>query len=109
MKKIEKNGQSILEYTILIAVIIGSLTIMRVYIKRGYQGRLKQDVDGLGQQYSPGHTTSVIETQTNIKNTTCSGGNCWGHEIQPGMSVTQSTATSTLIRQEGVDSFATEK
>jgi uncharacterized protein (UPF0333 family) len=62
---LSKRGQSLLEYSILFAVILSALLIMQFYIQRGYQGRLKAEADSVGQQYSPGHTTSKI-TNTNI-------------------------------------------
>ena len=100
-----KNGQSIVEYAILLGVVITSLLIMQVYIKRSYQGRIKQEADQVGQQYSPGHTTSVVETNTNSNSTTRSG----GVGIPYGMTVTQSATNSTFSKGENVDAFATEK
>jgi uncharacterized protein (UPF0333 family) len=61
---LSKRGQSLLEYSFLFAVILSALLIMQFYIQRGYQGRLKAEADSVGQQYSPGHTTSKI-TNTN--------------------------------------------
>lgn len=101
----KRGGQSLLEYVILLAVIISSLLIMQFYVKRGYQGRLKQEADDIGQQYSPGHTTSVVQTLTNTNSETCTGGNCWGVYIPNGVTVTKSSSTNRFIRQEGVDSL----
>jgi len=104
-----KKGQNILEYVILLCVILSALLIMQVYVKRRYQGRIKQDVDELGQQYSPGHTTSQVKTKTTAHSETCTGGKCWGKDIDPGMTVTISNTNTTLERKEAVGSFATEK
>ena len=30
---------------------------MQTYVKRGYQGKLRDSADNIGDQYSPGHTT----------------------------------------------------
>ena len=49
----KKTGQSTLEYTVLIVVIIGALLAASDYIKRGIQGRWKSAVDDLGDQYDP--------------------------------------------------------
>ena len=64
----EKRGQSTLEYALLLAVIVAGLIAMQVYLKRGYQGRLRQSTDDIGEQYSPGYTTGT--TTTNSSSTT---------------------------------------
>ncbi|MFA5157454.1 MAG: hypothetical protein WC532_08770 [Candidatus Omnitrophota bacterium] len=51
------SGQSIVEYAILLGVIIAALLIMQAFIKRGYQGGLKDSADKMGEQYSAGGTT----------------------------------------------------
>ncbi len=52
-----KNGQSMLEYTILVIVVLAAFLATSVYIRRGIQGRWKQAVDDLGEQYEPGFAT----------------------------------------------------
>ncbi|MBL7081311.1 MAG: hypothetical protein ISS44_01920 [Candidatus Omnitrophica bacterium] len=61
-RRCKGKGQSTLEYAILIAVIVAGLIAMQVYLKRGYQGRLRSSVDDIGEQYSPGYTTSEYTT-----------------------------------------------
>jgi len=51
------SGQSIVEYAILLGVIIAALLIMQAFIKRGYQGGLKDAADKMGDQYSVGSST----------------------------------------------------
>ncbi len=46
-----RKAQSFLEYTVLIIIIISAFLTMQVYIKRGFQGRWKQAVDDMGDQY----------------------------------------------------------
>ena len=46
-----RKGQSLLEYTILMIIIVAAFMTMQVYIKRGFQGRWKQASDDLGDQY----------------------------------------------------------
>ena len=104
-----KKGQSIVEYALLLGVIISALLIMQVFIKRAYQGRIKQGADEVGQQYSPGHTTSLAETSTVSNSTTCTGGACWGKDIPDGMTVSVTNTTNTMTRKEGVDSFAKDE
>ncbi|MFA5157451.1 MAG: hypothetical protein WC532_08755 [Candidatus Omnitrophota bacterium] len=63
------SGQSIVEYAILLGVIIAALLIMQAFIKRGYQGGLKDSADKMGEQFSAGNTTikqarTMAEDQT---------------------------------------------
>jgi len=52
---IKNKSQSILGYSLLIAVVVGGLIAMSVYIKRRVQGSYKKsaDVFGQGEQYDP--------------------------------------------------------
>ena len=57
--KFKRNkAQTTLEYAILIGVVVAGLIAMQVYLKRGYQGKLKESADSMGQQFSPGYTTN---------------------------------------------------
>ena len=57
--RIQKHGQSLLEYSILLIIIIAAFMTMQLYIKHGFQGRWKSTVDELGDQYDPNKTNSV--------------------------------------------------
>ncbi len=57
-KSYRNKAQTTLEYAILIGVIVAGLVATQVYLKRGYQGKLKESADSMGQQFSPGYTTS---------------------------------------------------
>ena len=57
-KWLKTKGQSTLEYAVLIIVIIAALIAMQVYLKRGIQGRMRESSDQIGEQFSPGYTTS---------------------------------------------------
>lgn len=61
-KRFSQKAQSTLEYAILIFVIIAALIAMQTYIKRGMQGKLRESTDQIGEQYSPGITTSDFTT-----------------------------------------------
>ncbi len=64
-KRLTKNkAQSTLEYAILIGVIVAGLIAMQVYLKRGWQGKLKESADSMGSQFSPGYSTSNYTTNT---------------------------------------------
>jgi len=82
---------------------------MQFYIKRRYQGRIKEEMDQVGgQQYAPGHTTSLTTT-TMVSNTTSyTGGSYSGISLSPGVTVSVTRSNSTMDKKEKVDSFATE-
>ncbi|MDP3042663.1 MAG: hypothetical protein Q8N62_08105 [Candidatus Omnitrophota bacterium] len=49
-----KKGMSVVEYSLLIAIVIAGLLAMQVYVKRAVSGRWKEagDVFGFGRQTS---------------------------------------------------------
>ncbi|MFA4888100.1 MAG: hypothetical protein WC628_00795 [Candidatus Omnitrophota bacterium] len=68
-KLFAKKAQTTLEYAILIGVIVAGLIAMQVYVKRGYQGKLRESADSMGQQFSPGETAVHYNT-TSLTNST---------------------------------------
>jgi uncharacterized protein (UPF0333 family) len=58
--RIHRRGQSILEYSILLIIIIAAFITMQIYIKRGFQGRWKSAVDELGDQYDPYKSNTTV-------------------------------------------------
>jgi len=58
------KGQTILEYTVIIIVILGVLVTMKDYIKRGIQGRWKSATDDVSDQYDPQIVNSFINYST---------------------------------------------
>ena len=72
MLRIKKQGQTLLEYAVLLIIVMGALLGISNYFKRGLQGRWKSAVDDLGDQYDPRFAdtdirhTLVFITQTNI-------------------------------------------
>ena len=57
-------GQTATEYMALVAIIIGVFIGVGVYFKRGVQGRWKQAIDGVGDQYDPQRTNSDVVEST---------------------------------------------
>lgn len=51
------RGQSILEYALLLGIIIAGVLIMQSFVKRGFQGNLKESADKMGEQFSASGTT----------------------------------------------------
>ena len=45
-----RRGQSLMEYTVIIAIVVGALVVMRVYMKRGIQSAIKAAADQLAPQ-----------------------------------------------------------
>lgn len=61
-KLFSNRAQTTLEYAILIGIVVGGLIAMQIYVKRGLQGKLKENADSMGAQFSPGYTTSSYTT-----------------------------------------------
>lgn len=60
----QKRAQSTLEYAVLIGVIVAGLIGMQVYLKRGFQGKLREGADSMGEQFSPEATTYNYTTNS---------------------------------------------
>jgi len=57
------NGQSTLEYTLLIAAFIAAIILMKGYATRAMSGRLREASNSISQQhYLPGEMESDITT-----------------------------------------------
>ncbi len=50
LRKWSKRAQSTAEYAILIAVVVGAVVAMQIYVRRGLQGRVKDIVDNVGDK-----------------------------------------------------------
>lgn len=78
----DKKGQNTAEYAILIALIIGAAITIQTYVKRGIQGRFKDEVDtmatatpelGSVKQYEPYYLESSFESATDHDTKTQTG------------------------------------
>jgi len=66
------RGQSLVELGILFAIVVGALMVMKTYVQRGMQGRLKKATDykltmdsenfGGEFQYEPQYQTGAVTT-----------------------------------------------
>jgi Flp pilus assembly pilin Flp len=61
-----RKGQSILEYTVIMIVILGVVITMKDYVKRGVQGRWRAATDDFGDQYDPQTVNSNIVYATQV-------------------------------------------
>lgn len=54
-------GQSIMEYTLIIGIVVAALIVMQVYIKRGIQAATKVAADQLSDQTTPDYLNIQTE------------------------------------------------
>jgi Flp pilus assembly pilin Flp len=96
---IKRRAQSTLEYSLIVAVVVGALIAMQVYVKRGVQGRLKSATDDIGEQYSPGYTTGniVINTTSSTK-----------ESLQNGVTSTLSNTVQNKTTNEDTEDLSNE-
>ena len=67
----KSRGQGVLEYSLLAAFIIAGLLLAQMYLKRAMQGRLRAASESMGDaRYSPGNTTSEMNTIVVVNITT---------------------------------------
>ncbi|MBI3617013.1 MAG: hypothetical protein HY210_02205 [Candidatus Omnitrophica bacterium] len=62
MLRRKTKGQSLIEYVVLIALVLGAFLVFQKYIARGFAGRWKTVGESLGQGriYDPKLTTECI-------------------------------------------------
>jgi uncharacterized protein (UPF0333 family) len=79
---LNKKGQNTAEYAILIALVIGAAVAIQTYVKRGIQGRVRDEVAdmatqtsalGSTQQYEPYYLDSSFTATTNKDTKTQTG------------------------------------
>ncbi|MDP1853274.1 MAG: hypothetical protein Q8L26_03600 [Candidatus Omnitrophota bacterium] len=98
------KGQSTAEYAIVIAIVIGALIAMQVYIKRGLQGRYHDAtrymatnadgaVIGTTEQYEPYYLRNQVSAVTTSRSS--SGGSTFA-----GRGGRQNTALSTNVGRD---------
>lgn len=64
----KERGASFIEYALLIAIVVGGLIAMQLYLKRSYTGKLRADMDRVGGQFTP-EGYGFYKTQTQYLNT----------------------------------------
>jgi len=78
-KRLSKRAQTTAEYAILIAIVVGAVVAMQVYVRRGLQGRIKSAVDYTGNatsapwfngtQYEPYYMSATGKTKQDVTDT----------------------------------------
>lgn len=56
----QKMGQSAIEYSVIMIILMGAFLASANYFKRGVQGRWKDSTDSLGDQYDPRTTNGIL-------------------------------------------------
>lgn len=70
---INNRAQSSIEFAVLLLLIVASLIVMQVYLKRGMQGSLKMGADTISPtQYDPNHVRSDFTTVQSSSTTSTS-------------------------------------
>ena len=88
-----KRGQSIMEYSFFMIILLAVFLIMNTYVKRGIQGRWKASVDGFGDQYDPKTANSLVSYNLVSNSSTMLG---IGYDATTGTQFTnRSDATSS--------------
>ncbi len=88
-----------LEYGLLLCVVVAALLVMQFYVKRAYQGRIRQESDQVSRQYAPGHTTGTTTTVTGSSGTTTT---------QDGTVTSTATSDTYMKKDESVSDFGEE-
>lgn len=72
--RLNRKGQSTLEYTVIIAVVVAAIIMMNAYVKRAVQGRSREAADSIGEQYSIDTTGTSTTARTANSSTSVFGG-----------------------------------
>lgn len=106
LRRLKKRAQTTAEYAILIAIVIGAIVAMQVYVRRGLEGRVRDVVDHTGQggdvggsnfaftgnQYEPYYLTSDFASS---RDTTETEGITTGGGVSRNLTNDRSTRTGT--------------
>lgn len=63
MRRLGKIGQSTAEYAVVLALVVGAVVAMQIYVKRGIQGRMRNAVDHVSAAGDVGGTTLTFDAQ----------------------------------------------
>jgi Flp pilus assembly pilin Flp len=83
-----RRGQNTAEYAIVIALIIGAVIAMQIYVKRGLQGRMKDATDYVATQTTELGTTKQYEPYYSEQSMTSAQKSTTDVEAQEGASKT---------------------
>jgi len=95
MFRLNKKAQSTAEYAIVIALVIGAVMAMQIYVRRGLQGRIKDTTDYLATQTPELGNQSQYEPEELQRNLTQTRHEPVQEEVGTG-----GTVTRTIVGQE---------
>jgi uncharacterized protein (UPF0333 family) len=96
-----KKGQSLLEYSLILAAIIVAIIFMQGYVRRGLQGRLRSAADDIGDQYSVwGSMNYLTNRQSNTTETVSLTAGNQANLTTVYNDITNKTGNETLPSQE---------
>lgn len=106
LKRLSKRAQTTAEYAILIALVVGAVIAMQIYVRRSLQGKIKDATDlplnltGTGLNATSFNTTQYEPYYFNSTATTTQT-QTLGEQMQTGGGITRSTnASSTVNRNQ---------
>jgi len=59
------KGQSVLEYSLLVAAIIAGLLLTQTYVKNAFQGKVKESADEMGKQFDAANAGDYVTSWQN--------------------------------------------
>lgn len=62
-----RDGQSVLEYVVLIAAAVLVIVVGQIYFKRALQGRWKETADQVGEQFTTAREYTIETTQISAR------------------------------------------
>jgi len=68
MYKGNRKGLAFLEAVFVLVVAMAALAAMLVYVKRAYMGKVKEDAEGIGEQFNPTHYSANV-SQRDVSDT----------------------------------------
>jgi len=100
--KKNKKAQTIMEYCIIIAIVIGVFVAMSTYFKRGFAGRWKDAIDNLGDQYDPlTANTKITHALHSVTTSTITAETIDGNTITSRSDLTDSSEIKTGYSRMG--------
>lgn len=110
LKLLNRKGQNTAEYAILIAVVIGAIIAMQLYVKRGLQGKVRAVTDHVGDGLlDVGYTDVPVQYEPyyNESSYSVSQDSAINEKFQTGGQVDRSSISEKTIRtgfsKTGVD------
>ena len=93
----KSKGQTLIEYTVLITIVLGVFVAVGTYVKRGIQGRWKAAVDDLGDQYDPRYAVSDVKQTIKSNSVTA----IMAYEVEEGSWTKRTDEANSIERKQG--------